>query len=316
MVSNEDQNNQFNEKQLNDKKKTDHLKTGADSHSKPTEDEMLAKQQEGYEHVSEGAVNKDHRGEIGPKDIPPSLGGEAEINFPWDEEQPTVDEPDPDSEPLTDDGKIPEPPGKTADTDFAVPAKPGKTALSAKSEEADLPATSDEAQVPATTEEADLPAEPETQTPEEAAKIYQKSEKPLAELSFIKVFYPKGPEKETKIFTREELATTTFAKPDGETTIVAGAAGAAESAEKLEQDQPKNRKEARKRRKEERKQNPKGPIRFIPVWLRLLIVIALCVAGLIIGLMLGYGFIGEGENPQDVLKLEFWQEIIDYIQGE
>lgn len=249
--------------------------------------ELEAKQAEGYEHVSESAVNLHHVGELEPSDIPPSLGGEAEINFPWDEED-------------------------TADAELSEENETEEAELPAKTEEAELPAETEDAAVPAEAEETaeQTPVEENTvQTPEQAAKQQTEAEY-LAELPFVKIFNPQNRDEATKIFKMGELEKANDSTDDP--TVVAGQA----AKEDDESKQPKNRKEARKAKREERKKNPRGPIRYLPVWLRLLIVIALCFAGLVVGLMVGYGLIGDGENPQDVLKIEFWESIYDYIQGK
>ncbi|MFG6114093.1 DNA-directed RNA polymerase subunit beta [Halobacillus sp. MO56] len=48
--------------------------------------------------------------------------------------------------------------------------------------------------------------------------------------------------------------------------------------------------------------------RIFPIWLRLIFITILCVVALIVGLMVGYGVLGEGQ-PLDVLKLETWEHI-------
>lgn len=53
-------------------------------------------------------------------------------------------------------------------------------------------------------------------------------------------------------------------------------------------------------------------IRLIPLWLRLILVIALVAGSLIAGLMVGYGVMGGG-NPKDVLKKETWTHIVDLV---
>lgn len=63
----------------------------------------------------------------------------------------------------------------------------------------------------------------------------------------------------------------------------------------------------------ERKQKPrKLRTRLIPIWLRVIIVLVLIVAFFIIGTMIGYGVIGDGD-PADVLKKETWTHIQDII---
>ncbi|WP_017798175.1 DNA-directed RNA polymerase subunit beta [Oceanobacillus kimchii] len=72
------------------------------------------------------------------------------------------------------------------------------------------------------------------------------------------------------------------------------------------------RKKQKKLQKEE-KRNAKFPrIRVFPIWLRIIVISILCVAALVIGLMVGYGVIGDG-SPTEVLKKETWQHIIDII---
>ncbi|RNF40005.1 DNA-directed RNA polymerase subunit beta [Planococcus salinus] len=55
-------------------------------------------------------------------------------------------------------------------------------------------------------------------------------------------------------------------------------------------------------------------IRLFPIWLRILIVAALLVLAIILGVMIGYGVIGDG-SPADALKWETWQHIIDIMSG-
>ncbi|GGJ91678.1 hypothetical protein GCM10007063_12860 [Lentibacillus kapialis] len=72
------------------------------------------------------------------------------------------------------------------------------------------------------------------------------------------------------------------------------------------------RKEQRKKRKEEKRQNKKPRRRIFPIWLRLIVVLVLSVIALLVGVMVGYGVIGDG-NPTDALKWETWQHIIDIV---
>ncbi|SEA68603.1 DNA-directed RNA polymerase subunit beta [Thalassobacillus cyri] len=48
--------------------------------------------------------------------------------------------------------------------------------------------------------------------------------------------------------------------------------------------------------------------RIFPIWLRLIVITILCAVALIVGLMVGYGVLGDGQ-PLDVLKLETWEHI-------
>jgi hypothetical protein len=56
-------------------------------------------------------------------------------------------------------------------------------------------------------------------------------------------------------------------------------------------------------------------IRLFPIWLRILLILALIVGAVAAGLMVGYGYIGDGE-PKDVLNWEKWQHIIDIMKGK
>ncbi|ALC86528.1 MULTISPECIES: DNA-directed RNA polymerase subunit beta [Bacillaceae] len=56
-------------------------------------------------------------------------------------------------------------------------------------------------------------------------------------------------------------------------------------------------------------------IRMFPIWLRILIVIALLVGAAAAGLMVGYGVLGEG-SAKDALKWETYQHILDIKDGK
>lgn len=68
-------------------------------------------------------------------------------------------------------------------------------------------------------------------------------------------------------------------------------------------------KKLRTRRKE------KVRIRKFPIWLRLIVIFVLSIFSLVLGLMVGYGVLGDG-NPIDALKVETWQHIFDIIHKE
>lgn len=56
--------------------------------------------------------------------------------------------------------------------------------------------------------------------------------------------------------------------------------------------------------------------KYVTKQLVLILVIALlCCLFLAIGLMIGYGIIGEGENPFAILSLDKWQSIIGKFTG-
>lgn len=56
-------------------------------------------------------------------------------------------------------------------------------------------------------------------------------------------------------------------------------------------------------------------IRLIPIWLRLIILVAVMAIAIIAGAMFGYGVLGGG-NPMDVLNKETWQHILDLVNKE
>ncbi|CAG9620187.1 DNA-directed RNA polymerase subunit beta [Sutcliffiella rhizosphaerae] len=56
-------------------------------------------------------------------------------------------------------------------------------------------------------------------------------------------------------------------------------------------------------------------IRLIPIWLRLIIILAVMAIALIAGSMFGYAVLGGGE-PMDVFKKETWQHILDLVNKE
>ncbi|MET0786639.1 MAG: DNA-directed RNA polymerase subunit beta [Paenisporosarcina sp.] len=56
-------------------------------------------------------------------------------------------------------------------------------------------------------------------------------------------------------------------------------------------------------------------IRLFPIWLRILLIIALMIGAIAAGVIIGYGYIGDGE-PKDALKWETWQHILDIVKGK
>jgi hypothetical protein len=56
-------------------------------------------------------------------------------------------------------------------------------------------------------------------------------------------------------------------------------------------------------------------IRLFPIWLRIIIVLALIFIAAALGAMVGYGVIGDGKAA-DALKWETWQHIIDIMSGK
>ncbi|MFS0865474.1 DNA-directed RNA polymerase subunit beta [Fredinandcohnia sp. 179-A 10B2 NHS] len=70
-----------------------------------------------------------------------------------------------------------------------------------------------------------------------------------------------------------------------------------------------------KEKKPKRKRKEKIRLRLIPIWVRLLLVAILLAGSVVLGVVVGYGFIGDGE-PSDALKKSTWQHIIDLVQKD
>jgi hypothetical protein len=66
---------------------------------------------------------------------------------------------------------------------------------------------------------------------------------------------------------------------------------------------------------EEKPKKQKWRIRLIPIWLRLVIIVAVMAIAVVAGAMFGYGILGGG-NPMDVLNKETWQHILDLVNKE
>ncbi|MCM3744154.1 DNA-directed RNA polymerase subunit beta [Sporosarcina luteola] len=56
-------------------------------------------------------------------------------------------------------------------------------------------------------------------------------------------------------------------------------------------------------------------IRLFPIWLRIVIVLLLLAGAAVLGVIIGYGYIGDGQ-PADALKKETWIHILDIIKGK
>lgn len=71
----------------------------------------------------------------------------------------------------------------------------------------------------------------------------------------------------------------------------------------------------RQKRNEEKQQSTKQPLRRIfPIWLRIIVIFLLSFLALIVGMIVGFSVLGDGE-PLDVLQFEFWQHVLDIITG-
>lgn len=55
-------------------------------------------------------------------------------------------------------------------------------------------------------------------------------------------------------------------------------------------------------------------IRLVPIWLRIVLFLLLCIIVTAIGIVFGYSVIGEGESG-DALKWSTWKHILDIMNG-
>jgi len=80
---------------------------------------------------------------------------------------------------------------------------------------------------------------------------------------------------------------------------------------------PRKRKQhqAEKAETKEQKNTWWVQIRLFPIWLRIILVTVLLVGAIAAGLVIGYGYIGDGV-PKDALKWETWQHILDILNGK
>jgi len=56
-------------------------------------------------------------------------------------------------------------------------------------------------------------------------------------------------------------------------------------------------------------------IRLFPIWLRVLLFVALMAGAGVAGLMVGYGYVGDGV-PKDAIEWSTWQHILDILLGK
>ena len=75
------------------------------------------------------------------------------------------------------------------------------------------------------------------------------------------------------------------------------------------------RQQQKKKRKQNKRSMKRPRRRVFPIWLRISVILLLAAAALIVGLMIGYGILGDGV-PTDALKKETWQHIIDIVKKE
>src|SRR5699024_584514 len=79
--------------------------------------------------------------------------------------------------------------------------------------------------------------------------------------------------------------------------------------------QREKRKQDKKKRKQEKRKHKKPRRRIFPIWLRIIVVLLLAAGALILGLMIGFAVLGDGE-ALDVLKMETWEHIVDIVTKE
>lgn len=72
------------------------------------------------------------------------------------------------------------------------------------------------------------------------------------------------------------------------------------------------RKQQKAKRKAEKKKNKKPRRRAFPIWLRIIVVLLLCVGALVLGAVVGYGVIGNGK-PSDAFEMETWRHVLDIV---
>ncbi|EDL63078.1 DNA-directed RNA polymerase subunit beta [Bacillus sp. SG-1] len=77
----------------------------------------------------------------------------------------------------------------------------------------------------------------------------------------------------------------------------------------------KAEKKNKKKNSAEEKPGKWVRIRLLPIWLRILLFVALLAGSLVGGAMVGYGVIGDGK-PMDVLEKATWQHIVDIVMRE
>ncbi|MER2126647.1 DNA-directed RNA polymerase subunit beta [Solibacillus sp.] len=56
-------------------------------------------------------------------------------------------------------------------------------------------------------------------------------------------------------------------------------------------------------------------LRLIPIWLRVILVVALFIAAGAIGITVGYSVLGGGDSA-DALKWSTWQHLLDIMSGK
>jgi len=119
------------------------------------------------------------------------------------------------------------------------------------------------------------------------------------------------------LLKKEQNENTAIKEPEENTAIQEpdGSPAVHETAEEEASPEKSTEKEEKETRKSRRKRKRKYKIRRFPILLRVIVVLILAAACVALGLMVGYGVIGDG-NPTDALEKQTWQHILDIIQKE
>ncbi|MCG1021388.1 DNA-directed RNA polymerase subunit beta [Sutcliffiella horikoshii] len=88
-----------------------------------------------------------------------------------------------------------------------------------------------------------------------------------------------------------------------------------EELRKAQKNKAKQQEELAASEEQEKPKKLKWRIRLIPIWLRVIIILAVMAVAIIAGAMFGYGVLGGGD-PMDVLNKETWQHILDLVNKE
>lgn len=88
-----------------------------------------------------------------------------------------------------------------------------------------------------------------------------------------------------------------------------------EELRKAQKNKANQNEEIAASQEQERPEKFKWRIRLIPIWLRMLILLAAMAVAIVSGAMVGYGVLGGG-NPMEVFEKETWQHILDLVNKD
>ncbi|WP_416147734.1 DNA-directed RNA polymerase subunit beta [Salipaludibacillus sp. HK11] len=120
---------------------------------------------------------------------------------------------------------------------------------------------------------------------------------------------------EHEIERENETATDEADLNEEDTIVMTPIAETNEEEEQAPAETDEKQMSKREQRRKDRKREKKKPgrIRLIPIWVRLVLLIAVLLGSAILGAMIGFGIIGDGGNPRDVLEEDTWFHIYDMI---